>query len=113
MKKTFKKLVGISTAVAMCASLLPATAFAEETMSAEATEKPANENLLRIWYDEPAADWQTEALAIGNGYMGGLVFGGIAKDKIHINEKTVWNGDLRKRITTITATQTQQKQKRI
>ena len=92
MKKTFKKLVGISTAVAMCASLLPATAFAEETMSAEATEKPANENLLRIWYDEPAADWQTEALAIGNGYMGGLVFGGIAKDKIHINEKTVWNG---------------------
>ena len=51
-----------------------------------------NENLLRIWYEKPAADWQTEALAIGNGYMGGLVFGGVKKDKIHINEKTVWNG---------------------
>ncbi len=51
-----------------------------------------NENLLRIWYEKPAEDWQTEALAIGNGYMGGLVFGGIKTDKVHINEKTVWNG---------------------
>lgn len=51
-----------------------------------------NENLLRIWYTRPAADWQTEALAVGNGYMGGLIFGGIITDRIHINEKTVWNG---------------------
>lgn len=51
-----------------------------------------NENLLKIWYTRPASDWQTEALAIGNGYMGGLVFGGIKNDRIHINEKTVWNG---------------------
>lgn len=51
-----------------------------------------NDNLLRIWYDKPALDWQTEALAVGNGYMGALIFGGIKKDKIHLNEKTVWNG---------------------
>ena len=51
-----------------------------------------NDNLLRIWYDRPALDWQTEALAIGNGYMGALVFGGAKTDKIHLNEKTVWNG---------------------
>jgi len=38
-----------------------------------------NENLLRIWYTRPAADWQTEALAVGNGYMGGLIFGGIKR----------------------------------
>ncbi len=43
-------------------------------------------------YDEPATDWQTQSLAIGNGYMGGLVFGGVNKDKIHINEKTVREG---------------------
>lgn len=54
--------------------------------------KTANENLLRIWYTRPASDWQTEALAIGNGYMGGLVFGGIKNDRVHINEKTAWNG---------------------
>lgn len=51
-----------------------------------------NNNLLRIWYQKPAKDWQTEALAVGNGYMGALIFGGVSKDKIHINEKTVWNG---------------------
>lgn len=51
-----------------------------------------NENLLRLWYTSPASDWQTEALAVGNGYMGGLIFGGITTDRIHINEKTVWNG---------------------
>ena len=51
-----------------------------------------NNNLLRIWYKKPAKDWQTEALAVGNGYMGALIFGGVKKDKIHINEKTVWNG---------------------
>ena len=51
-----------------------------------------NNNLLRIWYQKPAKDWQTEALAVGNGYMGALIFGGVKKDKIHINEKTVWNG---------------------
>ena len=50
--------------------------------------KKKNENLLRLWYDKPANDWQTQALAIGNGYMGGLIFGGINRDKIHINEKT-------------------------
>ena len=46
-----------------------------------------NENLLRLWYTSPASDWQTEALAVGNGYMGGLIFGGITTDRIHINEK--------------------------
>lgn len=91
MKKAFRKFAGASMAVVMGMSLLPATTFAEEP--AEVLDgETANENLLRIWYDEPATDWQTEALAIGNGYMGGLVFGGIQNDKIHINEKAVWNG---------------------
>lgn len=91
MKNKFRKLVGISLAAAMTVSLLPTTAFAENDKT-EASEVTANDNLLRIWYDEPATDWQTEALAIGNGYMGGLVYGGVASDKIHLNEKTVWDG---------------------
>lgn len=91
MKNKFRKLVGISLAAAMTVSLLPTTAFAENDKTA-ASEATANDNLLRIWYDEPATDWQTEALAIGNGYMGGLVYGGVASDKIHLNEKTVWDG---------------------
>lgn len=92
MRKKFKKLVGITTAVAMAVSLVPTNVFAEEPEVAVAEESAKNDNLLRVWYDEPATDWQTQSLAIGNGYMGGLVFGGINNDKIHINEKTVWEG---------------------
>lgn len=71
----------------MAVSLVPTNVFAEEPEVAVAEESAKNDNLLRVWYDEPATDWQTQSLAIGNGYMGGLVFGGVNKDKIHINEK--------------------------
>lgn len=91
MRKKFRKFVGISMAVAMNVSLLSTTAFAVQPEAVLGTGN-ANDNLLRVWYDEPATYWQTEALAIGNGYMGGMVFGGVGRDKIHINEKTVWNG---------------------
>ena len=52
----------------------------------------ANENPLVLWYDTDAGDSFTDALPIGNGYMGGLIYGGIAKDVILLNEGTVWNG---------------------
>ena len=48
-----------------------------------------NEQLL--WYDEPAVEW-TEALPLGNGTLGGMVFGGISQDRIQLNESTVWTG---------------------
>lgn len=92
MGRKFRKFVGITTAVTMAVSLVPTTAFAEESEAVATEETAKNENLLRIWYDEPAEDWQTQSLAIGNGYMGSLVFGGVNRDKIHINEKTVWEG---------------------
>ena len=48
-------------------------------------------NDLRLWYDRPAAVW-TEALPIGNGQMGGMVFGGPAEERIGLNETTLWAG---------------------
>ncbi|GAA0921406.1 hypothetical protein GCM10009558_032900 [Virgisporangium aurantiacum] len=47
---------------------------------------------LTLWYDEPATDWETQALPIGNGAMGGMVFGGVATDTVQFNEKTLWTG---------------------
>lgn len=54
MRKKFKKLVGITTAVAMAVSLVPTNVFAEEPEVAVAEESAKNDNLLRVWYDEPA-----------------------------------------------------------
>ena len=45
----------------------------------------------RLWYRRPAANW-TEALPVGNGHMGAMVFGGAPECRIQFNEHTVWTG---------------------
>jgi alpha-L-fucosidase 2 len=47
---------------------------------------------LTLWYNQPAAEW-VEALPVGNGRMGAMVFGGAAKERIQFNEHTVWTGE--------------------
>jgi alpha-L-fucosidase 2 len=51
----------------------------------------ASSNDLTLWYSQPAQKW-TEALPIGNGYMGAMVFGGTASERIQFNEDTLWRG---------------------
>jgi alpha-L-fucosidase 2 len=46
---------------------------------------------LRLWYDTPAAAW-TEALPVGNGRLGAMVFGGVARERLQLNEDTLWAG---------------------
>ena len=45
----------------------------------------------QLWYDRPAMTW-TQALPIGNGTMGGMVFGTPAVERIQLNEETIWAG---------------------
>ena len=47
---------------------------------------------LTLWYDKPAVLW-TDALPVGNGRMGAMVFGGAAHERIQFNESTVWTGE--------------------
>jgi alpha-L-fucosidase 2 len=46
---------------------------------------------LRLWYDAPAREW-TQALPIGNGRLGAMVFGGTAEDRYQLNEDSLWCG---------------------
>ena len=46
---------------------------------------------LRLWYDKPAAKWD-EALPLGNGRLGAMVFGGTAEERLQLNECTLWGG---------------------
>ena len=46
---------------------------------------------LKLWYRQPATNWHA-ALPVGNGRLGGLVFGGVASDLIQLNEDSVWSG---------------------
>ncbi|WP_399477229.1 glycosyl hydrolase family 95 catalytic domain-containing protein [Streptomyces sp. TRM68367] len=45
-----------------------------------------------LWYTAPATDWEREALPIGNGALGAMVFGGLASERLQFNEKTLWTG---------------------
>src|SRR5689334_13734449 len=46
---------------------------------------------LKLWYAKPATKW-TEALPVGNGRLGAMIFGGVEKDRIQFNEETLWTG---------------------
>jgi alpha-L-fucosidase 2 len=46
---------------------------------------------LQLWYNQPAKKW-TDALPVGNGRLGAMVFGGITEERIQLNEDTVWAG---------------------
>ena len=47
---------------------------------------------LRLWYDSPAKNWMTEALPIGNGYLGVMFFGDPAEERLQFSEGTLWAG---------------------
>lgn len=47
--------------------------------------------MSRLWYDKPANSWE-EALPIGNGRMGAMIFGKVNTERIQLNEDSVWYG---------------------
>jgi alpha-L-fucosidase 2 len=52
---------------------------------------PAPNEPLSLWYRQPATKW-VEALAVGNGRIGAMVFGGINRERLQLNEGTLWAG---------------------
>jgi alpha-L-fucosidase 2 len=53
--------------------------------------KAQNETDLKLWYNQPAKKW-VEALPVGNGRLGAMVYGIPAKEEIQLNENTIWGG---------------------
>lgn len=51
----------------------------------------AEPNLYTLWYPKSAANWN-EALPIGNGRLGAMLFGGVERDHLQLNEETIWSG---------------------
>ncbi|SDF78137.1 alpha-L-fucosidase 2 [Pedobacter terrae] len=46
-----------------------------------------------MWDNQPAKQWMTEAYPIGNGRIGGMIFGGVNQEHIQFNDNTLWTGD--------------------
>ena len=66
------------------------TLFLGSLGSAFGGDQPSNS--LSLWYKQPAKVWMTEALPIGNGRVGAMIFGGVEKDHIQFNESSLWSG---------------------
>jgi len=60
-------------------------------LSAQMVTAKEDANNLKLWYNKPALKW-TEALPIGNGRLGAMIFGGVENDRIQFNEETLWTG---------------------
>ncbi len=58
---------------------------------ADAPAARASAENLTLWYEKPAAKW-VEALPIGNGRLGAMVFGDPAKERLQLNEESLWAG---------------------
>ncbi len=50
------------------------------------------EDDLRMWYTDPVSDWESQALVQGNGTTGLMAFGNPGRERLHVNEKTLWRG---------------------
>jgi alpha-L-fucosidase 2 len=46
---------------------------------------------MKIWFNRPAENWN-EALPVGNGRLGAMIFGSVEKERLELNEQTVWTG---------------------
>lgn len=95
-KMKWRVLAG-ACAAAMVMTSLP---FMATQVSAEpgTVEQQTGGNDLKLWYSGPAditsyyQGWQERSLPIGNGAIGGSVFGGITRERIQLNEKSLWSG---------------------
>ena len=60
-------------------------------VSCSQSATPSSREMV-LWYDEPAGEVWLDGLFIGNGYMGGNVFGRVENERIALNESTFWSG---------------------
>ncbi len=74
----------------LAVTCLIAAGLAAQTVRADDSHDAARGNLC-LWYRQPAAEW-VAALPIGNGRLGGMVFGGVTGDRVQLNEDTFWSG---------------------
>jgi alpha-L-fucosidase 2 len=77
------------SALASATTLLPKRRIAALPVSA--VNDPVAPKDLIMWYREPADRW-TDALPVGNGRLGAMIFGGIGSERISLNEDTLWSG---------------------
>ncbi|MDP4292017.1 MAG: glycoside hydrolase family 95 protein, partial [Bacteroidota bacterium] len=76
-----KKLIFVFLGMLLLANIKPI--YAQNSVS--------DNSYLKLWYTRPASIWE-EALPLGNGKTGAMVFGGIVTERYQLNDLTLWSG---------------------
>ena len=84
MKKKVNKYVFLSMLLLLCVSNVVAMGVKNDISDIQ-------DSKWVLWYEGPAGKW-LEALPVGNGSLGGMVFGGISEEHIQLNTDTLWAG---------------------
>lgn len=79
-------MLKISALAALSGASDAAAAEAAQTVETAGPGKP-----LTLWYPRPAKEW-VEALPVGNGRLGAMIFGGVDEERLQLNESTLWSG---------------------
>jgi len=91
-RRTFLKQIALlgGTALLSSCNLQTPKPLEEVKMTPEFAQESSFEPCI-LWYDRPATYW-TEALPLGNGRLGAMVFGGVAIEHLQFNEESLWSG---------------------
>ncbi|MGD2093804.1 MAG: glycoside hydrolase family 95 protein [Phycisphaerales bacterium] len=100
LKKTHRKIKGCITRIRLSTYfyLLIFCLFTAGCMVGSSSQSSTGRNdeskwnNMKLWYRQPAKEW-TEALPVGNGRLGAMVFGTVETEQIQLNEDTVWTGE--------------------
>ncbi|MCY7352382.1 MAG: glycoside hydrolase family 95 protein [Cytophagaceae bacterium] len=72
-------------------SHVPKTGFTLLVLGILTSFQPPAPSPLKLWYNQPATNWE-EALPVGNGRLGAMVFGRAGEELLQLNEATLWSG---------------------
>jgi alpha-L-fucosidase 2 len=74
------------------AALLVASASFVQTAAEPSPPDPVSPDpALTLWYDRPAREW-LDALPVGNGHLGAMVFGRVEEERLQLNDHSLWDG---------------------
>ena len=85
-----RRFVALGTALMGTWKLLLGSARADQSAITATTLRSGNSRNV-LWFRQPAEQW-LDALPVGNGRLGAMVFGGIRQERIALNEDTLWSG---------------------
>ncbi len=75
----------------VCVCIGGSLVYSQSENLSERIEKKTYNTGSVLWYDLPAKEWE-EALPVGNGRLGAMVFGKHGEERIQLNEETLWSG---------------------